>query len=150
MTNINHGSIIPIDNRMSASRPITVAAKDSEPIYPDYEGYGQIVTFDRLGSIKKIRLGRCVCAPGVKDLLSVSALAKKGHECILNENNPRMICKDGTIVPMFFFNNLFYMPYATPATDHKVSGGDYPGPLYTVGESRLLSSCISANNLDAV
>ena len=106
------------------------------------------MTFDRLGSIKNIRMGRCVCAPGVKDLLSVSALAKKGHECVLNENNPRMICKDGTIVPMYFFNNLFYMPYVTPATEY-TAANSATRPLYTVGESRLLSSCIAANNLES-
>ena len=38
VTNIDHDSIIPEDRRMSASRPISVATKDSEAIYPDYEG----------------------------------------------------------------------------------------------------------------
>ena len=76
---------------MSASQPINVAAKNADAIYPDYEGFGQILTFNSLGSVKNIRLGRCIRAPTVKDLLSVSALAEKGHKCTLRKNNPRII-----------------------------------------------------------
>ena len=114
VTNIDDDSIIHADHRMSASRPISVASKGSDPVYPDYEGYGSIETFTAFGSIKKLRMGRCIRAPAIKDLLSVSALAAKGHECILNEHNPRMVCKDGTVVPFYYFNGLFYMPYVTP------------------------------------
>ena len=92
---------------MSASRPIQVASKDVDPIYPDYEGYGSINTLTQFGSIKNIRMGRCVRAPSVKNLLSVSSMAKKGHEIIMNENNPRIICQDGTVVPMYYFLDLF-------------------------------------------
>ena len=53
VTNIDHGSIIHADHRMSASRPICVASKNSDAIYPDYEGYGQIMTFSNFGQIKK-------------------------------------------------------------------------------------------------
>ena len=148
VTNIDHGSIIHADHRMSASRPICVASKDSDAIYPDYEGYGQIMTFSNFGQIKNIRLGRCVRAPTVKDLLSVSALAEKGHNCILNQNNPRMVCKDGTIVPIYYFNRLFYMPYITPNGECAASGGEAHLPRYTVSESHLLSSINSANNLE--
>ena len=34
VTSIDHGSIIPKDRRMPVSRPISVATKDSEAIYP--------------------------------------------------------------------------------------------------------------------
>ena len=88
---------------MSAHTPVSVASKDADPIYPDYEGYGSIFSFSRDGSVKTIRLGRCIRAPVIRNLLSTSSLAKKGHEVILSENNPRMICKDGTIVPIYFF-----------------------------------------------
>ena len=57
VTNIDHGSIIHADHRMSASRPICVASKDSDAIYPDYEGYGQIMTFSNFGQIKKHSFG---------------------------------------------------------------------------------------------
>ena len=86
VTNINNESIIHAEHRMSASRPVAVASKDAEAIYPDYEGFGQISTFNKYGGIKNIRMGRCICAPSVKDLLSASALTKKGHECVLNTN----------------------------------------------------------------
>ena len=107
VSNINDGSIVHAEHRMSASRPIQVASKDVDPIYPDYEGYGSINTLTQFGSIKNIRMGRCVCAPSVRNLLSVSSMAKKGHKIIMNENNPRMICRDGTIVPMYYFQDLF-------------------------------------------
>ena len=126
MTNIDHGSIIHADHRMSASRPICVASKDSDAIYPDYEGYGSLETFTAFGSLKKLRMGRCIRAPAMNDLLSVSALAAKGHECILNEHNPRMVCKDGTVVPFYYFNGLFYMPYVTPIGESPTSGGSPP------------------------
>ena len=103
VTNIDDNSTIHADHRMSASRPISVAAKDSEAIYPDYEGWGAITTFTDFGNTKHIRLGRCVRAPSVQNLLSCSALARWGHECILNESNPRVVCKDGTVVPIYFF-----------------------------------------------
>ena len=38
VTNIDHDCTIPEDRRMSASRPISVVTKDSEVIYPDYDG----------------------------------------------------------------------------------------------------------------
>ena len=66
-------------------------------------------------------------APVIKDFLSVSGLAQKGHECVLNKNNLRIICKDGTIVPIYFFDNLFYMPCLVPTTDEsEFSGGTAP------------------------
>ena len=68
-----------------------MADKGVEPTLPDYEGYGSITTIAYNGAIKNIRLGRCICAPTIKNLLSVSSMAKKGHNVILNENNPRMI-----------------------------------------------------------
>jgi hypothetical protein len=124
--NIDDNSIIHADHRMSASRPISVASKGSDPVYPDYEGYGSLQTFTSFGSLKKLRMGRCIRAPAIKDLLSVSALAAKGHECILNEHNPRMVCKDGTVVPFYYFNGLFYMPYVTPIGESPTSGGSPP------------------------
>ena len=126
VTNINHDSIVPAERRMTASRPISVATINSEPIFPDYEGYGTLNTFSADGNITCIRMGRCIRAPTIKNLLSVSSMALKGHECMLNEKNPRMICKDGTVVPMYFFNNLFYLPYVVP-TEHGSSGSHlYP------------------------
>ena len=68
VTNINNESIIHAEHRMSASRPVAVASKDAEAIYPDYEGFGQISTFNKYGGISNIRMGRCICAPSVKDL----------------------------------------------------------------------------------
>ena len=62
VTNINHGSIIPPDRRMTASRGIEVASKGSSPIFPEYEGYGSIATFGSNGSIKEMRMGRCIRA----------------------------------------------------------------------------------------
>ena len=53
VTNIDHECIIHADHRMSASWPINVAAKNADAIYPDYEGFGQISTFNSLGSVKK-------------------------------------------------------------------------------------------------
>ena len=70
---------------MTASRGIEVASKGTTPVFPDYEGYGSIATFGSNGSIKQMRMGRCICAPTIKDLLSVSSMTLKGHECILNE-----------------------------------------------------------------
>ena len=128
---------------MSASRPISVASKSSDAVFPDYEGYGSINTFTDFGTIKSIRMGRCICAPSVKDLLSVSGMAKKGHECILNENNPRMVCKDGTVMPFYYFNDLFYMPYITPIEESPNSGGIAPIARQYVDEADLLSSTIN-------
>ena len=104
VSNISNESTIHAEHRMSASRPVCVADKGAEPIYPDYEGYGSITTFSYSGGIKNIRLGRCIRALAIKNLLSVSS---KGHNVILNENNPRMICRDGTIVPIYHFGDLF-------------------------------------------
>ena len=131
---------------MSASRPISVASIDSDDIYPDYEGFGSINTYSANGTIKTIRMGRCIRAPSIKDLLSVSSMAQKGHECILKANNPRMICKDGTVVPFYFFNNLFYMPYIVPLKSMD-SGGSLPTPGHYVDEAQLLSSTIAKDSI---
>ena len=135
--------LAPVARHMSASRPISVASKGSDPVYPDYEAYGSIETFTAFGSIKKLRMGRCIRAPAIKDLLSVSALAAKGHECILNEHNPRMVCKDGTVVPFYYFNGLFYMLCVTPIGESPASGGNPPTETHYVDEGDLLSSIIN-------
>ena len=54
---------------MSASRPISVASIDSDDIYPDYEGFGSINMYSANGTIKTIRMGQCIRAPSIKDLL---------------------------------------------------------------------------------
>ena len=56
-----------------------------------------------------------------------------------------MICKDGTIVPIYFFNNLFYMPYLIP-TGSCDSGGIPPTAAHMVDEGVLLSSCFAADD----
>jgi len=146
VTNIDDDSIIHADHRMSASRPFSVASKDAEAIYPDYEGFGQITTYSKHGGFKNIRMGRCIRAPSVKNLLSVTALAKKGHECVLNTNNPRVVCKDGIIVPLYYFDDLFYLPYITPTDGSSVSGGSRTVETYGVDESHLLSSNNTADD----
>lgn len=118
VTNMNHESVVPPDRRMSPSTTISVANKTTNSIVPDYEGFGSITVITEFGAAKTLRLGRCIRSPAIQDLLSVSGLTKKGHECILSENNPRMICKDGTVVPFYFCGNLFYMPYLTPIDTH--------------------------------
>ena len=95
------------DEDQGGSKDMKEKRRSREAIYPDYEGWGAITTFTDFGNTKHIRLGRCVRAPSVQNLLSCSALARWGHECILNKSNPRMVCKDGTVVPIYFFNNLF-------------------------------------------
>ena len=115
VTNIDHESVIPADRRMTASRLLYVAKIGDDPTYPDYEGFGSINIITEFGSVKKLRLGRCIRAPTIKTLLPVSGLADKGHECILNKNNPRMITKDGTVVPIYYWNNRFLMPFVVPS-----------------------------------
>ena len=58
------------------------------------------------------------------------------------------MCKDGTIVPLYYFDDLFYLPYITPADGSPVSGGSPVIESYGVGESHLLSSIITADNLE--
>ena len=53
-----------------------------------------------------------------------------------------MICKDGTIVPIYFFNNLFHMPYLVPITESEPSGGFSPTE---VEEDRMFLSAFSCD-----
>ena len=67
-------------------------------------------------------------APCLQNLASCSEWARWGNECILNESNPRMVCKDGTLglVPIYFCSSVFYMPYLTPISEPQASGGYTP------------------------
>ena len=76
-------------------------------------------------------------APTIKNLLSVSGLAKKGHQCILNEYNPRLICKDGTVVPIYFMQDLFFLPFLVPTNSIGNDHGEFPP---AVDEAEMLSS----------
>ena len=93
------------------------------------------------GSMRKIRLGRCVRAPAIKNLLSVGMLARKGHECIMSEHNPRIVMKDGTVVPMYFVNNLFLLPYLLPIDVHvhgvSVEEADAMASAFSMDESSM-------------
>ena len=143
VTNVDSDDIIPIEHRMQASRGICVADKTASAVTPDYKGFGSMTVLTDFNTPKRVRLGRVVRAPVIRNLLSVSSLAKKGHECILNENNPRMVCKDGTVVPIYLFNDLFYMPFLTPYdTTCESSGGSSP-PV--IDESTILSSAFSVD-----
>ena len=73
-------------------------------------------------------------------------MAKKGHNVILNENNPRMICRDGTVVPIYYFENLFYLPFVTTCTPILDSGGFSPTATESVDEAEMLSSTISIDH----
>ena len=137
VTNINHDSVIPCEHRMQATRDICVA-KNVPATTPDYEGFGSINIITEFGSMKKLRMGRCIRAPSIKNLLSVGMLAKKGHECIMSENNPRIIMKDGTVVPMYFVDNLFLLPYLLPTSTH--ANDTY---VHTIEEADALASAFS-------
>ena len=50
-----------------------------------------------------------------------------------------MICKDGTIVPIYFFDNLFYMPYLVPTSFESDSSGGI-APHYADEDGMFLSA----------
>ena len=61
-----------------------------------------------------------------------------------------MVCKDGTVVPIDFFNNLFYMPYVTPISESQASGEYVPERISTVDEATLLSSNVAVDKLNNI
>ena len=59
-----------------------------------------------------------------------------------------MVCKDGTLIPIYFVNNLFYMPYLTPISESQASGGHVPKKI--VKEATLLSSNVAIDKVNNV
>ena len=53
------------------------------------------------------------------------------------------------MVPFYYFNGLFYMPYVTPIGESPTSGGGPPTEAHYVDESDLLSSVIKAYSTDS-
>ena len=51
-------------------------------------------------------------------------------------------------MPLYHFNDLFYLPYITPIDGSPVSGGSPTVVRHTVGEAYLLSSNNTADNLE--